>query len=127
MSVSNKIDDIIKGLEGLTIAETVEFVKECEDRWGVSAAAATVAVAGPAAVAEEEDSEKEVLLTAMGEKIKTIKALREVNPDLSLMDAKKAVEAITDAAPYSLGKFEKTKAEELLKKFQEVGAAPKIK
>lgn len=121
------IEKIIESLESLTIAETVTLIKTCEEKWGVSAAAAVATVTAGPAVAEEEDSEKEVILTAMGEKIKTIKALREVNSDLSLMDAKKIVEAITDATPYSLGRFEKAKAEELVKKFTEVQAAPKIK
>lgn len=124
--MSNKLEDLIGQVEKLTVAEAVEFIKVCEEKWGVSAAAA-VAIAPVAAAAEEEDNEKEVFLTAIGEKIKTIKALREVNSELSLMDAKKAVEGITDSAPYSLGKFEKGKAEELVKKFQEIGAAPKIK
>lgn len=121
------IEKIIESLEGLTVAETVKLIKTCEEKWGVSAAAATTSNAAPTLVIEEEDTEKEVILTAMGEKIKTIKALREVNSDLSLMDAKKIVEAITDTTPYSLGRFEKEKSEELIKKFTEVQAAPKIK
>lgn len=124
--MSDKIKRILKELSELTIAENVELVKAAEEEWGVSAAA-IVSAAPVAAVTEEDDSEKEVILTSMGEKIKTIKALREQNSELSLMDAKKAVEGISESTPYSLGKFEKAKADELVKRFQEVGASAKIK
>lgn len=125
--MSTKIEEIIEQVEGLTVGEVVKLVKHCEERWGVSASAAPVASGSVNQDLEEEDTEKEVILTEIGEKIKVIKSLREINSDLSLMDAKKAVESITETTPYSLGKFEKTKAEELIKKFEEIGSKPKIK
>lgn len=125
MSEDKTLKDIIEKLEKLTIKETVTLIDTLEEQWGVSAAAAPAASSAASAVAaEEDDDEKEVKLTAMGDKIKTIKAVREINSALSLMDAKKAVEAITESTPYSLGKFNKEKAKELVQKFKDLNTNP---
>ena len=77
---SEKITAMIEELKTLTVLELSELVKAVEEEFGVSAAAA-VAVAAPAAgaAAAEEKTEFDVELTEVGaEKIKVIKAVREV-------------------------------------------------
>ena len=97
---SEKITAMIEELKGLTVLELSELVKAVEEEFGVSAAAA-VAVAAPAAgaaAAAEEKTEFDVVLKEVGaEKIKVIKAVREIT-GLGLAEAK----AIVDGAPKTL-------------------------
>ena len=118
---SEKITAIIEELKTLTVLELSELVKAVEEEFGVSAAAA-VAVAAPAAggaAAAEEKTEFDVILKEVGaEKIKVIKAVREVT-GLGLAEAK----AIVDGAPKTLKEAAaKEEAEEIKAKFAEVGA-----
>ena len=120
--------DIISAIEGMTILELADLVKEMEEKFGVSAAAPVVvggAVAGEAAPAEEEKTEFDVILKAAGaQKLKVIKVVREVKPGLGLKEAKELV----DGAPSTLAEgISKEAAEELKKKFEEVGAEIEIK
>ena len=89
---SEKVTAIVEELKTLTVLELSELVSAVEEEFGVSAAAA-VAVAAPAeggAAAAEEKSEFDVVLTAAGgEKIKVIKAVREIT-GLGLAEAKAA-------------------------------------
>lgn len=93
-----KIENIIKEIEKLTVIELADLVKAIEEKFGVSAAAAAVAVAAPgagSAAAEEEKSEFAVVLKEAGpNKIQVIKAVREAT-GLGLKEAKDLV----DAAP----------------------------
>lgn len=97
---NGKFADLIKQIEGLTALELSELVKALEDRFGVSAAApvammgAAPAAAGEAA-AEEKTSWTVMLTSGGGNKIATIKAVREILPELGLKEAKDLV----DAAP----------------------------
>ncbi len=123
---SEKITAIIEELKALTVLELSELVKAVEEEFGVSAAAA-VAVAAPAAggaAAAEEKSEFEVVLAAAGaEKIKVIKAVREIT-GLGLAEAK----AIVDGAPKTLKESaSKEEAEEIKAKLTEVGATVELK
>ena len=97
---SEKVTAIVEELKALSVLELSELVKAVEEEFGVSAAAA-VAVAAPAggeAAAAEEKSEFDVILADAGaEKIKVIKAVREVT-GLGLADAK----ALVDGAPKTL-------------------------
>lgn len=89
------LEKIAEELGKLTIIEAAELVKNLEEAWGVSAAAA-VAVAGPAGGGEaaEEKTDFDVELTeAGGNKIAVIKAVRAVASGLGLADAKKLVES----------------------------------
>ena len=91
--MSEKITSIIETLKGLTVLELSELVHAVEEEFGVSAAAA-VAVAAPAeaAAAAEEKTEFDVVLAEVGaEKIKVIKAVREIT-GLGLKEAKDLVE-----------------------------------
>ena len=117
---SEKITAIVEELKALTVLELSELVKAVEEEFGVSAAAA-VAVAAPAAggAAAEEKTEFDVVLTSAGaEKIKVIKAVREIT-GLGLAEAK----AIVDGAPKTLKEAaSKDEAESIKAKLEEVGA-----
>lgn len=104
---------ILEAISGMSVLELADLVKDIEEAFGVSAAMPMAAAAAPAgaAVAEkaEEKSEYKVTLENGGaEKIKSIKALRSVMPELNLTDAKKAVEeapsVLSEAAPKDLAK-----------------------
>ena len=104
---------ILEAISGMSVLELADLVKDIEEAFGVSAAMPMAAAAAPAgaAVAEqaEEKSEYKVTLENGGaEKIKSIKALRTVMPELNLTDAKKAVEeapsVLSEAAPKDLAK-----------------------
>ena len=123
---SEKITAMIEEIKTLTVLELSELVHAVEEEFGVSAAAA-VAVAGPAAAgaaAVEEKTEFDVVLAeAGGEKIKVIKAVREIT-GLGLADAK----ALVDGAPKTLKEAApKEEAEEIKKKLEEVGAKVELK
>ena len=122
---SEKITAIIEELKGLTVLELSELVKAVEEEFGVSAAAA-VAVAAPAAggaAAAEEKTEFDVVLKEVGaEKIKVIKAVREIT-GLGLAEAK----AIVDGAPKTLKEaVSKDEAEAMKAKLTEVGATVEL-
>ena len=123
--MSEKIESIIETLKTLTVLELSELVHAVEDEFGVSAAAA-VAVAAPteAAAAEEEKTEFDVILAEIGsEKIKVIKAVREIT-GLGLADAK----ALVDGAPKALKEAaSKDEAEAIKAKLEEVGAKVELK
>lgn len=122
---SEKITAIVEELKALTVLELSELVKAVEEEFGVSAAAA-VAVAAPAAgaAAAEEKTEFDVVLTSAGaEKIKVIKAVREIT-GLGLAEAK----AIVDGAPKTLKEAaSKDEAESIKAKLEEVGAGVELK
>lgn len=117
---------IAEELGKLTIIEAAELVKNLEEAWGVSAAAA-VAVAGPAGGAEaaEEKTEFDVVLEeAGGNKIAVIKAVRGVASGLGLADAKKLVESAPVAVAEGLPK---EAAEEAKKALEDAGAKVALK
>ncbi|MDO4739033.1 MAG: 50S ribosomal protein L7/L12 [Eubacteriales bacterium] len=121
--------DIITAIEGMTILELAELVKEMEEKFGVSAAAPVAVAAGPAAgaaaEAAEEKTEFDVVLTSAGsEKIKVIKIVREVVSGLGLKEAKELV----DGCPKTLKEgVSKEDAEKIKAQFAEVGATVEIK
>ncbi len=117
---------IAEELGKLTIIEAAELVKNLEEAWGVSAAAA-VAVAGPAGGGEaaEEKTEFDVILEeAGGSKIAVIKAVRGVASGLGLADAKKLVESAPVAVVEGLPK---EAAEEAKKALEDAGAKVSLK
>lgn len=122
-------EDFIKQVDGMTVLELNTLVKAMEEHYGVSAAAVAVpmAAAGAAAggaEAAEEQTEFDVVLTAIGDKkINVIKAVREVT-QLGLKDAKDMAEA----APVTIKEaISKSEAEEIMKKFEEAGAQVELK
>ncbi len=110
--------EIISAVESMTILELADLVKAMEEKFGVSAAA-------PVAVAVEEKTEFDVILKSAGaEKIKVIKVVREVVSGLGLKEAKELV----DNAPKPIKEgVSKEVAEEIKKKFADVGAEVEIK
>ena len=122
-------EDVMGWIENASILEINELVKELEDKFGISAAAAApvAVVAGPAgadAGADEEKTEFDVVMTSFGDKkINVIKAVREVT-SLGLKEAKELVESAPKAIKEGVTKEE---AEELKKKFEEVGATIEVK
>ena len=125
--LNEKMQKIATELETLTVLEMAELAKYLEEKFGVTAlAAAAPAQAGGAAAGpvEEKTSFTVVLTEAGANKLAVIKAVREVNPTLGLMDAKKAVETL----PYELVKdAKKDVAEEAKKKVEAAGAKAMMK
>ena len=122
------IEKIVEELSGLTVMEAAELSKALEEKWGVSAAAA-VAVAAPAATAAAaaagaEQTEFDVILSAIGEKkINVIKEVRSIT-GLGLKEAKDLVEAAPKPVKEGASKDD---AEEIKKKLEEAGASVEIK
>ena len=122
---SEKITAMIEEVKSLTVLELNELVKALEEEFGVSAAAmAAPAAGGAAAPAAEEKTEFDVVLAEAGaEKIKVIKAVREIT-GLGLAEAKALVEAAPKAVKEAVGKDD---AEEMKKKLEEAGAKVELK
>jgi large subunit ribosomal protein L7/L12 len=125
MAVAELIDQIDK----LTVLELADLVKQLEEKYGVSAAAPVAMVAGPAAgggaaAPAAEKTEFDVILAEAGpEKIKVIKAVREIT-SLGLTEAKAFVESAPKAVKEGVTKDE---AESVKKKLEEAGAKVEIK
>jgi large subunit ribosomal protein L7/L12 len=122
-------ENFVKEIEAMTVLELNTLVKALEEKFGVSAAAMAMPVAAAgaapagAAPVEEEKTEFTVHLAAVGDKIKTIKVVREVT-SLGLKEAKDLV----DGAPGLLKEgVSKEEAANIKKKFEEVGAKVEIK
>lgn len=121
---TEKITALIEEVKGLTVLELSELVHALEEEFGVSAAAMAAPAAGAAAPAAEEKTEFDVVLVEVGsEKIKVIKAVREIT-GLGLAEAKAAVESTPKALKEGVSKDE---AEELKKKLEDVGAKVELK
>ena len=118
-------EQIIEAIKEMSVLELNELVKACEEEFGVSAAAPVAVVGGAAAgAAAEEKSEFDVVLTNAGaNKIKVIKAVRELT-GLGLKEAKE----IVDGAPKTLKEaVAKEDAEDMKAKLAEVGAEVELK
>jgi large subunit ribosomal protein L7/L12 len=127
--VSKKLQGIIDEVEKLTVLELADLVKALEDKFGVSAAAPMAMMAGAAPAAEaaaaEEKSEFDVVLAGAGaNKIAVIKAVRELNQQLGLKEAKDLVEA---APKTVLEGAKKEDAEAAKTKLEEAGAQVELK
>jgi large subunit ribosomal protein L7/L12 len=120
-------DEVVSFIDSMTVLEMSEFVKELEDKYGVTAAAPAAAVAvavGGGEAAAEEKTEFDVILTAAGDKkIQVIKEVRTIT-GLGLKDAKDMVEAAPKAIKEGVKKEE---AEEIKKKVEEAGGSVEVK
>jgi large subunit ribosomal protein L7/L12 len=125
-------EEVIEFISNMTVLELSQFIKELEEKFGVTAAApmaAVAAVAGAAAPqaeakAEEEKTEFDVILAEAGaNKINVIKVVREIT-GLGLKEAKDLVESAPKPIKTGVSKAE---AEEIKKKLEEVGAKVEIK
>lgn len=119
--------ELIEQIDKLTVLELADLVKQLEEKYGVSAAAPVAMMAagpGAAAAPEAEKTEFDVVLTEIGaEKIKVIKAVRELT-SLGLTEAKAFVESAPKAVKEGVNKDE---AEAVKKKLEEAGAKVEIK
>jgi large subunit ribosomal protein L7/L12 len=121
------VENVKDFIKGMSLMDAANLVKALEDELGVSAAAPVgmmAAMPGAAAAAVEEKTAFDVVLTAAGaDKIKVIKVVREVT-SLGLKEAKELVEAAPKTVKEGAAKAE---AEEIKKKFEEVGAKIELK
>ena len=121
-------EELIEAIETMTVLELSELVSALEDKFGVSAAAPVAVAAGPAAggeaAAAEEQTEFNVILTAVGDKkIQVIKAVREIT-GLGLKEAK----AVVDGAPAPVKEaVSKDEAEDVKGKLEAAGASVEVK
>ena len=121
-------EDVIEYISNMSVLDLSEFVKELEDKFGVSAAApVAVAAAVLGGEVQEEASEKtefDVILTAVGDKkIQVIKEVRAIT-GLGLKEAK----ALVDGAPGAVKEgISKEEAEGVKSQLEEVGASVEIK
>ncbi len=119
-------EQVVEFLENMTVLEMSEFVKELEEKFGVSAAAPVAVAAAPAAGADaaEEKDEFDVVLTSVGDKkINVIKVVRAIT-GLGLKEAKEMV----DGAPSTVKEAaSKAEAEDIKKQLEEAGAGVELK
>ena len=123
-------EQVIEFIENMSVLELAEFVKELEEKFGVSAAAPVAMVAGAAGAAAggeaaaEEKTEFDVILQSAGDKkVQVIKAVREIT-GLGLKEAK----ALVDGAPKPVKEgVAKEEAEQIKAKLEEAGATVEIK
>jgi large subunit ribosomal protein L7/L12 len=129
MADNAKLQGILDQIKELTLLEAAELVKMMEDAFGVTAASAApvmmAGAAGPAAAAEPEKEDFDVILSAFdaAKKIGIIKVVREIT-QLGLKEAKDLVEAAPKPVKEGVPKAE---AEELKKKLTEAGATVELK
>ena len=117
-------EDVVSFIDNMTVLEMSEFVKELEEKYGVTAAAPTVAVAAAPVAAAEEKTEFDVVLAAVGDKkIQVIKEVRAIT-GLGLKDAKDLVEGAPK--PIKEG-VKKEEADEIKQKVEAVGGTVEIK
>ncbi len=122
-------DDVVEFIASMSVLELSEFIKELEEKFGVSAAApVAVAAAGSApadaAAPEEEKTEFDVILTAAGDqKIKVIKEIRAIT-SLGLKEAKDLVESAPQPIKEGVSKEE---AQEIKEKIEAVGGSVELK
>ena len=121
-------EDVVEYISSMTVLEFSDFVKELEDKFGVSAAAPVAfAAAAPAAQAQEEAAEQtefDVLLSAIGDKkIQVIKVVRAIT-GLGLKEAKAVVDAVPGNVKEGVSKEE---ADDIKGQLEEAGASVEIK
>jgi len=127
VKLNEKLEKIAKEIESLTVVEMADLAKYLEEKFGVSAmpvAAAAPAGAAPAGEKEEKTTFTVVLSNAGANKLAVIKAVREILPNLGLMDAKKLVES---APKDLLNDVKKDQAEEAKKKVEAAGGKVELK
>lgn len=116
-------EQIIEAVKSMTVLELNDLVKAIEEEFGVTAAAPVAVVAGGAAAAEEQTEFDVVLASPGDQKIKVIKAVRELT-GLGLKEAKELVDNTPKAIKEGVSKAE---AEEVKAKLEEVGANVEVK
>jgi len=129
MATSISREDVVEFISNMTVLELSDFVKELEEKFGVTAAAPVAMVAGgaPAGQAQEEVEEQtefNVVLTAVGDKkIQVIKTVRAIT-GLGLKEAKALVDGVPGTVKEGVSKEE---AESVKNELEEAGASVEIK
>ena len=125
-----KKDDVVEFISSMSVLELSEFIKELEEKFGVSAAAPVAVAAAGAAPADagaapaEEKTEFDVVLTAAGDqKIKVIKEIRAIT-SLGLKEAKDLVESAPQPIKEGVSQEE---AQEIKEKIEAVGGSVELK
>ena len=125
-----KKDDVVEFISSMSVLELSEFIKELEEKFGVSAAAPVAVAAAGAAAADagaapaEEKTEFDVVLTAAGDqKIKVIKEIRAIT-SLGLKEAKDLVESAPQPVKEGVSKEED---QEIKEKIEAVGGSVELK
>ena len=128
--VSEKVEKMVEEVAKLSVLELSELVSALQEKLGVSAtmpvaAAAPAATAGEAPAADAGNANQTVVMTVSGaNKIAVIKALREINPNLTLMDAK----GMTETLPAEVLKDAKAEdAKSATEKLKAAGATVELK
>ncbi|MEW4149060.1 50S ribosomal protein L7/L12 [Bacillus thuringiensis] len=117
-------EQIIEAVKSMTVLELNDLVKAIEEEFGVTAAAPVAVAGGAGEAAAAEKTEFDVVLASAGaQKIKVIKAVREIT-GLGLKEAKELVDNTPKAIKEGVSKEE---AEEMKAKLEEVGAAVEVK
>ncbi len=127
----SKVEEVLKALEEMTVLELSDLVKQCEEKFGVSASAPVMAagmmpMAGAGAAAEEAEEKTSftvVLKEAGGNKIAVIKEIRAIT-ELGLKEAKELVDSSPKEVKENISKEE---AEEIKKKLEAAGATVELK
>jgi large subunit ribosomal protein L7/L12 len=128
IKLSAKLEKLMGEIETLTVLELADLVKALEEKFGVSAVAAAP-VAAAAGGAEAAPAEEKTAFTVQitgdgGKKIQVLKAVRELAPDLSLLDAKKKVESL----PFDvMTDVKKEEADAAVEKLKAAGAEVTLK
>ena len=127
MAANINKEDVIEYISSMTVLELSDFVKELEEKFGVTAAAPVAVAAAPAAQAEQEAFEKtefDVILTEIGDKkIQVIKTVRAIT-GLGLKEAKALVDGVPGAVKETVPKEE---AESIKSQLEEAGGKAEIK
>ena len=129
MATSISKEDVVEFISNMTVLELSDFVKELEKKFGVTAAAPVAMVAGGVPSGQEQDEAEEqtefnVILTAIGDKkIQVIKAVRAIT-GLGLKEAKALVDSVPGAVKEGVSKEE---ADNIQKELEEAGASVEIK
>ena len=127
--LTEKLEKIAKEIEGLTVLEMADLSSYLEEKFGVSAMPMMAATSGASATTNAQPVEEKTIFTVTlatsgANKLAVIKAVREILPNLGLMEAKKMVES----APQDLLKdVKKDQAEEAKKKLETAGAKVELK
>ena len=129
VKLSEKLQKIAAEIEGLTALEMADLAKYLEEKFGVSAMPAVAAAPAPTGSSSQEKTEEKTVFTVVltdagANKLNVIKAVREILPNLGLMDAKKAVESLPLEV---LKEAKKEQAEEAKKKLEAAGAKVELK
>lgn len=127
MAANISKEDVIEYISSMTVLELSDFVKELEEKFGVTAAAPVAVAMAPSAQAEQEAPEKtefDVVLTEIGDKkIQVIKVVRAIT-GLGLKEAKALVDGVPGAVKEAVPKEE---AESIKSQLEEAGAKVEIK